>query len=93
MAISEFFRSGKNDLDLKSPDDLSRCIFPARGGPVQVPHQGLVASVKNPFEQDDWEAWVKFTASVGVRTGHDLDDKAEMNCQGYGLGIMQLPPA
>lgn len=64
------------------------------GGPAQVLHQGLVASVKIPFEQDDWEAWVKFTASVGVRAGgHDLDDQAEMNCQGYGLGIMQLPPA
>ncbi|KAF3827477.1 hypothetical protein GH733_002963 [Mirounga leonina] len=33
-------------------------------GPVQVLHQGLVGSVKNPFEQDDWEAWVKFTAGA-----------------------------
>lgn len=30
VAVSEFFRSGKDDLDLKSPEDLSRYIFPGQ---------------------------------------------------------------
>ncbi|OBS69877.1 hypothetical protein A6R68_01584, partial [Neotoma lepida] len=32
-----------------------------------------VVSIKDPFDQDDWEAWQKFTASAGIQVvGDDL---------------------
>uniref|UniRef100_A0A8C2LHJ7 phosphopyruvate hydratase n=1 Tax=Cricetulus griseus TaxID=10029 RepID=A0A8C2LHJ7_CRIGR len=65
VAASEFFRSGKYDLDFKSPDDPSRYIMPDQLYPV-VP-------IEDPFDQDDWEAWKNFTASVGIQVvGDDL---------------------
>uniref|UniRef100_A0A4W6F500 Beta-enolase n=1 Tax=Lates calcarifer TaxID=8187 RepID=A0A4W6F500_LATCA len=48
VAASEFFRSGKYDLDFKSPDDPFIKSYP-------------VQSIEDPFDQDDWEHWAKFT--------------------------------
>lgn len=32
-----------------------------------------VVSIEDPFDQDDWEAWTKFTANVGIQiVGDDL---------------------
>lgn len=32
-----------------------------------------VVSIEDPFDQDDWEAWQKFTASAGIQVvGDDL---------------------
>lgn len=32
-----------------------------------------VVSIEDPFDQDDWEAWSKFTANVGIQiVGDDL---------------------
>uniref|UniRef100_A0A4W6F8B5 Beta-enolase n=1 Tax=Lates calcarifer TaxID=8187 RepID=A0A4W6F8B5_LATCA len=52
VAASEFFRSGKYDLDFKSPDDPSRHISGREAGRP---------SIEDPFDQDDWEHWAKFT--------------------------------
>ena len=33
----------------------------------------VVQSIEDPFDQDDWEQWAKFTASVDIqvrRAGH-----------------------
>lgn len=27
----------------------------------------IVVSIEDPFDQDDWPAWSKFTASVGIQ--------------------------
>ncbi|XP_023601670.1 alpha-enolase isoform X4 [Myotis lucifugus] len=75
VAASEFFKSGKYDLDFKSPDDPNRYIT----------HDELanlyksfikdypVVSIEDPFDQDDWEAWRKFTASTEIQVvGDDL---------------------
>lgn len=32
-----------------------------------------MVSIEDPFDQDDWEAWSKFTANVGIQiVGDDL---------------------
>uniref|UniRef100_A0A8D2AF06 phosphopyruvate hydratase n=1 Tax=Sciurus vulgaris TaxID=55149 RepID=A0A8D2AF06_SCIVU len=60
VTASEFFRSGKYDLDFKSPDDSFISDYP-------------VVSIEDPFDQDDWEAWPKFTSSTGIQVvGDDL---------------------
>ncbi|CAF93820.1 unnamed protein product [Tetraodon nigroviridis] len=68
VAASEFYKGGKYDLDFKSPDDprplhLSR----AAGRPLQ----GLLVSIEDPFDQDDWEAWTNFTASTSIQVVGD----------------------
>ncbi|XP_062889326.1 enolase 1a, (alpha) isoform X1 [Mobula hypostoma] len=75
IAASEFFRDGKYDLDFKSPPNPER----------NVSHEKLielytnftknypVVSIEDPFDQDDWEAWKKFTANTSIQVvGDDL---------------------
>uniref|UniRef100_A0A8D2IRJ1 phosphopyruvate hydratase n=1 Tax=Varanus komodoensis TaxID=61221 RepID=A0A8D2IRJ1_VARKO len=75
VAASEFYRDGKYDLDFKSPDDPSRYITSDELGDL---YQSFVwdypvVSIEDPFDQDDWEAWSKFTATVGIQiVGDDL---------------------
>nr|XP_033780069.1 gamma-enolase isoform X4 [Geotrypetes seraphini] len=75
VAASEFYRDGKYDLDFKSPDDPSRYISGDELGDL---YQSFirdypVVSIEDPFDQDDWEAWSKFTANVGIQiVGDDL---------------------
>ncbi|XP_076421793.1 alpha-enolase isoform X2 [Peromyscus maniculatus bairdii] len=75
VAASEFFRSGKYDLDFKSPDDASRYITPDQLADLYKSfiRDYPVVSIEDPFDQDDWEAWKKFTASAGIQVvGDDL---------------------
>uniref|UniRef100_A0A8C0K3D2 phosphopyruvate hydratase n=1 Tax=Canis lupus dingo TaxID=286419 RepID=A0A8C0K3D2_CANLU len=75
VAASEFFRSGKYDLDFKSPDDPSRYITPDQLADLYKSfiRDYPVVSIEDPFDQDDWEAWQKFTASAGIQVvGDDL---------------------
>ncbi|XP_032491717.1 alpha-enolase isoform X4 [Phocoena sinus] len=75
VAASEFFRSGKYDLDFKSPDDPSRYITPDELANLYKSfiRDYPVVSIEDPFDQDDWEAWQKFTASAGIQVvGDDL---------------------
>ncbi|XP_007493097.1 alpha-enolase isoform X2 [Monodelphis domestica] len=75
VAASEFYRSGKYDLDFKSPDDPSRHISSEALGDL---YKGFikdypVVSIEDPFDQDDWEAWTNFTATAGIQVvGDDL---------------------
>ncbi|NXR11222.1 ENOA enolase, partial [Semnornis frantzii] len=75
VAASEFYRDGKYDLDFKSPDDPSRYISPDQLADLYksfVKNYPLV-SIEDPFDQDDWAAWKKFTGSVGIQVvGDDL---------------------
>uniref|UniRef100_A0A8I3RUK5 phosphopyruvate hydratase n=1 Tax=Canis lupus familiaris TaxID=9615 RepID=A0A8I3RUK5_CANLF len=63
VAASEFFRSGKYDLDFKSPDDPRRYITPDRLADLYKSFiRGYpLVSIEDPFDQDVWEAWQKFT--------------------------------
>uniref|UniRef100_A0A8B9IZ05 phosphopyruvate hydratase n=1 Tax=Amazona collaria TaxID=241587 RepID=A0A8B9IZ05_9PSIT len=75
----EFHRNGKYDLDFKSPDDPSRYISPDQLADL---YKGFVknypvVSIEDPFDQDDWGAWKKFTGSVGIQVvGDDLKFRA-----------------
>ena len=69
LAASEFFRSGKYDQDFKSPNDLSRYATPHQLFDLYnsfIKDYPLV-SIKDLFDQDDWKAWQKFTASTGIQ--------------------------
>ncbi|XP_010167924.1 gamma-enolase isoform X2 [Antrostomus carolinensis] len=75
VAASEFYRDGKYDLDFKSPDDPSRYISSDELGDLyqSFVRDYPVVSIEDPFDQDDWEAWAKFTANVGIQiVGDDL---------------------
>uniref|UniRef100_A0A3B4B0W5 phosphopyruvate hydratase n=1 Tax=Periophthalmus magnuspinnatus TaxID=409849 RepID=A0A3B4B0W5_9GOBI len=75
VAASEFFMEGQYDLDFKSPPNVARNISADELASI---YQGFinnypVVSIEDPFDQDDWEAWTKFTASVGIQVvGDDL---------------------
>uniref|UniRef100_A0A2I2Z091 phosphopyruvate hydratase n=1 Tax=Gorilla gorilla gorilla TaxID=9595 RepID=A0A2I2Z091_GORGO len=75
VAASEFYRDGKYDLDFKSPTDPSRYIT---GDQLGALYQDFVrdypvVSIEDPFDQDDWAAWSKLTANVGIQiVGDDL---------------------
>uniref|UniRef100_A0A667XRR0 phosphopyruvate hydratase n=1 Tax=Myripristis murdjan TaxID=586833 RepID=A0A667XRR0_9TELE len=75
VAASEFHRDGKYDLDFKSPPDPERHIT---GEELAEIYQGFVnnypvVSIEDPFDQDDWEAWSRLTAQVGIQVvGDDL---------------------
>uniref|UniRef100_A0A8C6V1U5 phosphopyruvate hydratase n=1 Tax=Neogobius melanostomus TaxID=47308 RepID=A0A8C6V1U5_9GOBI len=75
VAASEFFIEGKYDLDFKSPPNAARNISADELAGI---YQGFinnypVVSIEDPFDQDDWEAWTKFTSSVGIQVvGDDL---------------------
>ncbi|XP_041034769.1 beta-enolase [Carcharodon carcharias] len=75
VAASEFCRKGQYDLDFKSPDDPSRYISGEKLGDLYksfIKHYPVV-SIEDPFDQDDWEHWSKFTAGVSIQVvGDDL---------------------
>uniref|UniRef100_A0AAX7UY64 Beta-enolase n=1 Tax=Astatotilapia calliptera TaxID=8154 RepID=A0AAX7UY64_ASTCA len=75
VAASEFFHNGKYDLDFKSPDDPSRHISGEKLGDLyrSFIKNYPVQSIEDPFDQDDWEQWAKFTSSVDIQiVGDDL---------------------
>ncbi|XP_078064249.1 beta-enolase [Mustelus asterias] len=75
VAASEFYRKGQYDLDFKSPDDPSRYISGEKLGDLYKSFiKGYpVVSIEDPFDQDDWENWSKFTAGVSIQiVGDDL---------------------
>uniref|UniRef100_A0A8C9X2W8 phosphopyruvate hydratase n=1 Tax=Sander lucioperca TaxID=283035 RepID=A0A8C9X2W8_SANLU len=75
VAASEFYKGGKYDLDFKSPDDPSRYISPDQLADLyrSFVKDYPVVSIEDPFDQDDWEAWTKFTASTSIQVvGDDL---------------------
>ena len=76
VVASQFFRFGKHVLDLKSPEEPSRCIFPQQQ--VALYKSSLrdwYCLSETAFEQIAWEAWTKFIAGEGVQAlGNDFDD-------------------
>uniref|UniRef100_A0AAR2KAT1 phosphopyruvate hydratase n=1 Tax=Pygocentrus nattereri TaxID=42514 RepID=A0AAR2KAT1_PYGNA len=75
VAASEFYKGGKYDLDFKSPDDPSRYISPDQLADLykSFVKDYPVVSIEDPFDQDDWEAWSKFTGSTSIQVvGDDL---------------------
>lgn len=78
VAASEFYKDGKYDLDFKNPNsDKSKWLS---GDELTELYRSFVedfgvVSIEDPFDQDDWEAWSKITATVGQKAqivGDDL---------------------
>lgn len=76
VASSEFYKDGKYDLDFKNPNsDPSKWIS---GKELAEVYLGFIkkypiASIEDPFDQDDWEAWTHLRANAGVTIiGDDL---------------------
>jgi enolase len=76
VAASEFFKQGKYDLDFKNPaSDASKWITSDQLADMyrDFAKDHPIVSVEDPFDQDDWDAWSKFTASVPFQVvGDDL---------------------
>lgn len=76
VAASEFFKDGKYDLDFKNkdskPDDWitsDQLIGLYKTFVEKYP----VISIEDPFDQDDWDAYVKMNAALGIQiVGDDL---------------------
>ncbi|XP_032746229.1 alpha-enolase-like isoform X2 [Rattus rattus] len=75
VAASEFYRASKYNLDFKSPNYASRYITPDQLADLYKSFikDYPVVSIEDPFDQDDWDAWQKFTATAGIQVvGDDL---------------------
>ncbi|GAB1608092.1 enolase [Argonauta hians] len=76
VAASEFCKSKKYDLDFKNPKSDPNAFLTSdqladlyRDFIKNYP----VTSIEDPFDQDDWEAYSKFTSSVQIQiVGDDL---------------------
>lgn len=78
VASSEFYKADekKYDLDFKNPNsDQSKWITGLELADLYISYieKYPIVSIEDPFDQDDWEAWVAFTAKAGVQiVGDDL---------------------
>lgn len=76
VAASEFCKNGKYDLDFKNKDsNEADYLSPAALAEVYLDFvkNYPVLSIEDPFDQDDWEAWVDLTARTDVQiVGDDL---------------------
>jgi enolase len=66
VAASEFYKDGKYDLDFKNPESKEaitsdELIEVYKGFTKDYP----VVTIEDPFDQDDWDAYVKFQACMG----------------------------
>ncbi|CAB1335863.1 unnamed protein product, partial [Coregonus sp. 'balchen'] len=66
VAASEFYKDGKYDLDFNS-------VLQHLTHYNHSPLSSTVVSIEDPFDQDDWAAWSKFTAETSIQVvGDDL---------------------
>uniref|UniRef100_T1JBI9 Enolase n=1 Tax=Strigamia maritima TaxID=126957 RepID=T1JBI9_STRMM len=95
VAASEFFKDGKYDLDFKNPhSDKSKWISSDALGHIYhdfIKHYPM-ASIEDPYDQDDWAAWTKLSSETSIQiVGDDLTvtnpkriqmavDKKSCNC-------------
>ncbi|KAJ1842805.1 phosphopyruvate hydratase, partial [Coemansia sp. RSA 2708] len=69
-AASEFYKDGKYDLDFKNPDsDPSKFITPEELAKLysKYAEEYLVITVEDPFDQDDWDAYVHLQSTLGQK--------------------------
>lgn len=76
VAASEFFENGKYNLDFKSKDPNPSLVVSA-DQLAQIYQEMIknypVVSIEDAYDQDDWEAWTKLLAGVGIQlVGDDL---------------------
>ena len=103
VAASEFYKEGLYDLDFKNPDSrkeewlTSEKMIDMLNSMVD---KYPIVSIEDPFDQDDWNAWINYTSEAGIQVvGDDLtvtnptrvqkaiDSKA---CNGLLLKVNQI---
>ena len=70
VAASEFYKEGKYDLDFKNPkSDPTKWISSNELADLyrSFTKDYPIVSIEDPFDQDDWDAWSKFTNSVSFQ--------------------------
>jgi enolase len=76
VASSEFYKDGKYDLDFKNPNsDPSKWLTGIELADLYISYikKYPIVSIEDPFDQDDWEAWVHFTERSSIQiVGDDL---------------------
>ena len=90
VAASEFFKDGKYDLDFKNPDN---------DGSMQISGDELIevykdfvknynlVFIEDPFDQDDWDSYIKFTSQIGNKIQIVGDDLLVTNPKRIKTGI------
>ncbi|MBN1156042.1 phosphopyruvate hydratase [Candidatus Woesearchaeota archaeon] len=90
VAASEFFKDGKYDLDFKNPgNDGSKTIS---GDELIEVYKTFVnsydmVSIEDPFDQDDWDTYMKLTAAIGKNIQIVGDDILVTNPKRIKTGI------
>lgn len=76
VAASEFYKNGKYDLDFKNPNsNPDDYLTPDKLADLyrEFVKDYPMVSIEDPFDQDDWDAWTAFTASLPIQiVGDDL---------------------
>jgi len=76
VAASEFYKDGLYDFDFKNEkSDGSQKMTSDQLADYyrELIRDYPIISIEDPFDQDDWDAWVKLTASVQIQiVGDDL---------------------
>ncbi|KAJ1726269.1 phosphopyruvate hydratase [Coemansia biformis] len=78
VAASEFYKEGNYDLDFKNPSPDAAMVLPAKE--LATHYSGYaekfpVVSIEDPFDQDDWDAYVHLQETLGQKiqiVGDDL---------------------
>jgi len=90
VAASEFFKDGKYDLDFKNPSNNGS--MKKTGDELIVIYESFVKgydmiTIEDPFDQDDWESYVKLTKKIGKPVQVVGDDLLVTNPKRIKIGI------
>jgi enolase len=83
-AASEFFKDGKYELHKENKSVTSDELVAFYQGLMQ---KYPIVSIEDPFSEDEWESFAKFTASVGTKTQIVGDDLYVTNTHRLQKGI------
>mmetsp|Transcript_23950 Transcript_23950/g.42418 ORF Transcript_23950/g.42418 Transcript_23950/m.42418 type:complete len:451 (+) Transcript_23950:8-1360(+) len=92
MAASEYYDNGKYDFDFKNPkNDKSKQLS---GPETSALYQKFakdypIKSIEDPFDQDDWANYARFTADVGKEVQVVGDDLLVTNPKRIEKGIRE----
>jgi enolase len=91
-AASEFFKDGEYDLDFKSTENDGSQVV--NGDALLDIYKGFcndypIVSIEDPFDQDDWEYYVKMTAELGEKVQIVGDDLLVTNPKRIATGIQK----
>jgi enolase len=87
VAASEFFKDGKYDLNFKGDKpELSSGDEMVELYKKFINEYGLI-SIEDPFDQDDWESYIKLTLAVGDKIQVVGDDLLVTNVKRIKEGI------